>query len=97
MDGPILKLIFLKTKSTTNIFRLVDEKHLLTSIEDVFRANYLQLCSTKDILWLDIRYPGKPLLAYAHGREFDQYLSTTTATFPGQSREYLSYGLGISC
>ncbi len=62
-------------------------KHVLTAIEDVKQENLVPMCSTKDILWLDLRNPGKLVLAYAHDREFDQSLSTTTVAYLGQNRE----------
>lgn len=35
--------------------------------------------TTKEVLWLDERYPGRPLLGIQHGREFDRTLDICTA------------------
>jgi hypothetical protein len=75
-----------KTSFGNNILHLSTGKQVFTAIEDVQQENLLRLCSTDDILWMDLRCPGKPLLAYAHGREYDQYLMTTTVNYPGQGR-----------
>ena len=77
-------LILPKTSSSNNVLCLGAGKQVFTAIEDVQQENLLRLCSTNDILWVDLRSPGKPLLAYAHEREYDQYLMTTTVSFPGQ-------------
>jgi len=74
-----------KTSSSNNVLCLSSGKHVFTAIENVHRENLLQLCSTHSILWVDLRFPGTPLLAYAHEREYDQYLSTTTVNYPGQN------------
>lgn len=50
-------------------------KHSFTSIEDCHTDNTLLLCSTNQVVWMDMRFPRTPLLAYAHGREYSRYLS----------------------
>lgn len=77
----------MKSRSTQKLFSMGHGKHVFTAIEDVKKENLVPLCSTKDILWLDLRNPGKLVLAYAHDREFDQSLSTTTVAYPGQRRK----------
>jgi hypothetical protein len=86
-SADLLVLMFSKTSSSTNILSLGAGKQVFTGIEDVQQENLLRFCSTSDILWLDLRFPGKPLLAYAHEREYDQYLTTTTVNYPGQGRK----------
>lgn len=76
-----------KTSLANNVLSLSAGKHVFTAIEDVQQENLLRLCSTSDIVWLDLRFPGKPLLSYAHGREYDQYLTTTTVNFQEQGRK----------
>ncbi|KJA27112.1 hypothetical protein HYPSUDRAFT_987630 [Hypholoma sublateritium FD-334 SS-4] len=67
-----------RTNSSFNIFSLSKGKHVFTSVEDCHANNVLSLCSTDQVIWLDVRFPRSPLFAYAHGREYDQYLSTRT-------------------
>ena len=54
-------------------------KHILTSIEDLHQDGFLRLCSTNQIFWMDPRMPGKQILAYCHGRQYDRYLATETS------------------
>ncbi|KAF9535256.1 hypothetical protein CPB83DRAFT_887987 [Crepidotus variabilis] len=80
-----------RSRSAVEIFTLGEGKHIFTSIEDVQQDHIVQACSTDRLWWFDPRYPGKPMLAYAHGREFDQYLSNTTVrTFDNQSFTFLT-------
>jgi hypothetical protein len=88
--------MLLKSRSTQKIFSMTRGKHVLTAIEDVKQENLVSMCSTKDILWLDLRNPGKLVLAYAHDREFDQSLSTTTVAYPGQNRKRNRHNLFFS-
>lgn len=77
----------LQSKESKTLFTLPSGKHFFTSIEDIHRENTLQLCSTNNIIWLDVRFPGKPLLAYAHGREFDGNLGTKQVNTSDDSSE----------
>ena len=76
-----------KTSFINNVLSLSAGKHVFTAIEDVQQENLLRLCSTSDIVWLDLRFPGKPLLSYTHGREYDQYLTTTSVNYQGLGRK----------
>lgn len=51
---------------------------MLTSVEDDDGSNVIRFCSTREILWIDKRFPGKPLLGYRHGRNWDRTLGTQT-------------------
>ena len=46
---------------------------MVTSI-DYSGDNIVQLCSTREIIWMDQRYPKKPLLGFQHGRRYDRSL-----------------------
>ncbi|KAF9454575.1 hypothetical protein P691DRAFT_655672 [Macrolepiota fuliginosa MF-IS2] len=67
-------------RQTSQISSLYTElsKEFLTAIEDYAQDNLLRLCSTSQITWLDLRFPGKPLLGYKHHRQFDRTLRTNT-------------------
>ncbi|KAG6814491.1 hypothetical protein H0H92_000016 [Tricholoma furcatifolium] len=52
---------------------------ILTSVEDQQTDHTIKLCSTREILWIDSRFPRKPLLGYKHGRQFDRYLQIHTS------------------
>ena len=56
---------------------------LLTSAEDYAQDGLIRLCSTSHIIWLDSRYPGKPLLSYKHHRQYDRTLQTSTIFLDG--------------
>jgi hypothetical protein len=60
------------------MFSIASEKNVLTSIEDLHQDGLLRLCSTNQIIWMDPRMPGKQVLAYCHGRQYDRYLATET-------------------
>jgi hypothetical protein len=41
----------------------------------------MRLVTTKEVLWLDERYLGKPVLGVPHGRDFDRTLNIFTTSF----------------
>ncbi|KAF8965245.1 hypothetical protein BDZ97DRAFT_1659285 [Flammula alnicola] len=65
-----------RTNFAVDLFSLSMGKHVLTYVEDSQKDNILRLCSTNQIIWMDTRFPGRPLLAYAHERQYDRYLAT---------------------
>ncbi|KDR81694.1 hypothetical protein GALMADRAFT_221560 [Galerina marginata CBS 339.88] len=65
----------IRSSSAQDLLSVSSRKHLLTSIQDCGNDNILRLSSTKQIIWIDPRFPNTPLLAYSHGRENDRYLS----------------------
>lgn len=71
-------MLDIRSKSINKFFSIAGSHELFTSIEDISDDNILRLCSTKDISWIDQRYPSKPLLSYRHDREFDRCLETWT-------------------
>ncbi|KAF8163387.1 hypothetical protein B0H34DRAFT_695282 [Crassisporium funariophilum] len=67
-----------RTNTPSELFSIPNGKHVLTSIEDLQEDGILRLSSTNKVIWLDPRFPGRPLLAYSHGRQYDRYLSLNT-------------------
>ncbi|GLB34867.1 hypothetical protein LshimejAT787_0204320 [Lyophyllum shimeji] len=69
----------LRTKDFNELFTLPGPRDVITSVEDQGDDYILKLCSTREILWVDTRFPGKPLLGYKHGRQYDRYLEVWTS------------------
>ncbi|KAF8077862.1 hypothetical protein FPV67DRAFT_1443423 [Lyophyllum atratum] len=66
------------------LFSLPGQGDVLTSLQDEKDDHVVTLCSTREILWIDTRFPGKPLLGYRHGRQYDRYLDVwTSPSSPG--------------
>jgi len=72
-----------QSRAILDIFAVKSNEHVLTSVEDEQQDNIIRLCSTQELLWIDRRFPGKPLLAYSHGREFDRSLDAQTIPASG--------------
>jgi len=70
------------------MFKIPRQQDVLTSI-DHGGDNILRLCSTRDIIWMDKRYPNKPLLGHEHGRQYDRSLEAHTVLF--QTRKFPSF------
>ncbi|KAF9500436.1 hypothetical protein BDN71DRAFT_1462559, partial [Pleurotus eryngii] len=71
-------------------FNLDQKDELIASIEAVSSDNIIRLVTTKELVWLDTRFPGRrPLLAYKHGRQYDRTLSTQTITMQGRPYTFL--------
>ncbi|KAF4615131.1 hypothetical protein D9613_003155 [Agrocybe pediades] len=66
--------------SLAEFHSLPSGKQCFTSIEDYQNDYILRMSSTKQIIWMDVRFPKQPLLAYAHERDYDRYLSISTIT-----------------
>ncbi len=56
------------------------EKDIITAVEDQ-DGHLIRLCTTSQLLWIDDRKPGKPILGYKHNRSFDRTLRTDTVAF----------------
>ncbi|KAF5330881.1 hypothetical protein D9619_005450 [Psilocybe cf. subviscida] len=67
-------LIDQRTKSSNDFFSLPIGRNVFTSADNV-HDNIFCLCATENVIWMDIRYPRKPLVSYAHNRQYDRYLS----------------------
>ena len=72
-----------QSRDILDLFVVKADEHVLTSVEDERQDNIVRLCSTQELLWIDRRFPGKPLLAYSHGREFDRSLDAQTIPTTG--------------
>ncbi|KIM49338.1 hypothetical protein M413DRAFT_438522 [Hebeloma cylindrosporum] len=68
----------MRMQSVNELHSISPGRHVFTSLEDCHRGHIVRLCSTNRVIWMDTRFPRKPLLAYGHGREYDRYLSTHT-------------------
>ncbi|KAG7092545.1 hypothetical protein E1B28_008895 [Marasmius oreades] len=69
----------LRAKNSSNLFGLspsTDE--VFSFLEKPLKDYLIPLCTTRRIMWLDRRSPGKPLLAYQHRRQYDRTLHTCT-------------------
>ncbi|PPQ83788.1 hypothetical protein CVT24_007261 [Panaeolus cyanescens] len=86
-DGPFvmshnrLSQVDTRTKSTLPIFSLPASRHLFTSAE-MQDPCCISVSSTKEIIWLDTRFPDRPLLTLAHGRQYDRTLRLMNVTLP---------------
>ncbi|KAF9013908.1 hypothetical protein BDQ17DRAFT_1341711 [Cyathus striatus] len=69
-----------RANSRVELFNLPDSKDMLTSVDNSIDHNVL-LCSTNELVWIDRRYPCRPMLGYKHYREFDRYLTAQTINF----------------
>ena len=69
----------------SNLFSVRDG--ILTAIEDIRGDHLIRLASTSEVLWFDERYPGRPLLGYKHGRQFDRSLSIQTVNLTSRYRK----------
>ncbi|KAI5826906.1 hypothetical protein K523DRAFT_280073 [Schizophyllum commune Tattone D] len=61
------------------IFSLAKPPERITAVEDDPSEKIIRLCTTSQLLWLDSRYPTRPLLSYVHGRQYDPSLQLHTA------------------
>jgi hypothetical protein len=61
-------------------------------LEDAHSDGLFRFATTTWVVWIDARSPRKPLLAYKHGRQFDQTLSVGTIFLPS-SPSALLYAL----
>ncbi|TFK42498.1 hypothetical protein BDQ12DRAFT_278405 [Crucibulum laeve] len=78
ISGRDAQCVDLRSRETNSLFSIPSTKDLLTGIENVQSDDMIRMCSTSEVLWIDPRYPRKPVLAYKHGRQFDRYLETRT-------------------
>lgn len=74
----------------TTIFSLTRPPERLTAIEDDPSEHLVRLCTTTQLLWLDPRFLARPLLAYAHGRQYDPALQIHTARMCDTPLTFLS-------
>jgi hypothetical protein len=70
-----------KASTSLKLFTLSILNDVYTSLEDESSDGIIRLCTTDQLLWIDKRYPNKPLLGLKHGRNRDYSLQTNTALF----------------
>ncbi len=68
----------------TELFSLHEPTETITAIEGQ-DGHMIRLCSTSRLLWIDHRFPKKPLLGYQHNRRYDRTLESRTLRL-GQGR-----------
>ncbi|KAF7967207.1 hypothetical protein HWV62_35125 [Athelia sp. TMB] len=65
-----------------DLFSTLSRTDLITAVQGPQSNNLMQLCTTSEIIWMDIRFSGMPLLGYKHGRSYDRTLATYTHGMP---------------
>jgi hypothetical protein len=81
-------MIWKMNNSCLDLFSVQNDT--VTCIERPGRDHIFRLASTSEILWIDERFPRRPLLAYIHGRQFDRSLGLLTIDLPS---EYYTFRL----
>ncbi|RDB20957.1 hypothetical protein Hypma_011691 [Hypsizygus marmoreus] len=84
-SSKVLTHVDLRSNDPVKLFTLSKSRDVLTSVEDYTEDDIIRLCSTREILWIDRRFPGKPLLGYRHGRQYDRSLEARTIPLPTAS------------
>ena len=57
----------------------------VAGIEGPQEDHLISFVTTSEVIWIDERFPRKPLLGYEHGREFDKTLAVQTLSFTSSS------------
>ncbi|KAF5345305.1 hypothetical protein D9758_008457 [Tetrapyrgos nigripes] len=92
-EKAVTELDFRATNTAIELFSVLSLEECLTSIEDNHDEHSVQLLSTDQILWMDRRFPGKPLLGLKHKRQWDRSLAMRTLATPdGTTRTLLTSG-----
>lgn len=73
----VVVLTVFQSRASLDLFTISRQQDVLTSI-DHGGDNIIRLCSTREIIWMDKRYPNKPLLGHQHGRQYDRSLEART-------------------
>ncbi|KAL1729210.1 hypothetical protein EV714DRAFT_213304 [Schizophyllum commune] len=89
-SSAVRRIDFRISETPTPIFSLAKPPERLTAVEDDPAENCIRLCTTSQLLWLDSRYPTRPLLSYVHGRQYDPSLQLHTASIRGVPLSFLS-------
>jgi hypothetical protein len=79
-----------QSRASLDLFTMPRRQDVLTSI-DHGGDNIVRLCSTRDIVWMDKRYPNKPLLGYQHGRQYDRSLEARTIQLQPRQFHYIFF------
>ncbi|KAF8447531.1 hypothetical protein L210DRAFT_3472417 [Boletus edulis BED1] len=76
--------------SASNVFSLDHPSTIVTSFESPLHDYISRITTTADVIWLDDRFRGRPLLSYKHNRSFDRTLRVLTANLSGASLSLLT-------
>ncbi|TFY66141.1 hypothetical protein EVG20_g4946 [Dentipellis fragilis] len=79
-----------KMEPMTVVFEVSSSKDFITSIEYTKADGLLCITTTSEVLWINPRFPGKPLIACKHNRDFDRTLRTHTLAGQAGSLTLLS-------
>ncbi|KAF5358459.1 hypothetical protein D9756_001485 [Leucocoprinus leucothites] len=82
LSGKALDCLDFRSNAVSTLY-IEPSTDFLTSNEDYAQDGLIRLCSTSQVIWLDPRYAGKPLLSYKHHRQFDRTLQTSTFFIDG--------------
>ncbi|KAK7061434.1 60S ribosomal protein [Favolaschia claudopus] len=88
-EADLVELDFRTQNSSSDVYSAIGNE-VLTSIEDYPADQMLRLCSTEQLIWIDRRFTGRPLLSFKHGRSFDRSLEAKTLNFVNQHITTLS-------
>ncbi|EMD38296.1 hypothetical protein CERSUDRAFT_93826 [Gelatoporia subvermispora B] len=83
-------LDFRSQNSALDIFQVSRPGESLTSVKSLPDKHLLCLSTTRELLWLDVRQPGRPLLGVCHNRGFDRSLTLETRQVAGVSLTFLA-------
>ncbi|KAJ7581235.1 hypothetical protein C8J56DRAFT_1057231 [Mycena floridula] len=75
-----LQHLDLRTQKPTCLFSTSLPEDIITFVEDRWDDHLVRLTSMRQLIWIDQRVPGKPLLSYNHRRQLDRSLETRTIT-----------------
>ncbi|KAF9053864.1 hypothetical protein BDZ89DRAFT_1032274 [Hymenopellis radicata] len=77
-SGKVLRHLDTRVDEKFNeLFSLHEPSETITAIEGQ-DGHMIRLCSTSRLLWIDRRFPKKPLLGYQHYRRYDRTLESRT-------------------
>ncbi|KAA1469469.1 hypothetical protein DENSPDRAFT_835097 [Dentipellis sp. KUC8613] len=74
----VMELDFRKMEPKTVVFEVSSSKDFITCIEYAQVDGLLRIVTTSEVIWINPRFPGKPLIACKHNRDFDRTLRTDT-------------------
>ncbi|KAF8623481.1 hypothetical protein AX15_006264 [Amanita polypyramis BW_CC] len=78
LSGTEARLLDSRANSSLTLFSLDVLNNKFTSLEDEGPDGIVRLCTTDQILYIDKRWPNKPLLGLKHGRNHDPTLQIHT-------------------
>lgn len=67
--------------SSLELLTLSSDTQVITSVSSLDIGNLHCVSTTKEVIWLDQRFPKRPLLGWNHHRRFDRSLNVENLTF----------------